>query len=235
MWSQPVKDALLCHLPHAVLVDMLGSSEGSDVGASRSRSGEVTDTGRFRLGPNARVILDDGKSVDPGSGQIGRLAVSGVLPLGYYKDPVKTAKTFVTIDGTRYSVPGDYATVDADGTVIFLGRGSGCINTGGEKVFPEEVEEALKHHPAVRDAAVVGLPDERFGEAITAVVELQPDEVVDETVLIEHVRAYLAPYKAPKHVFMVPSVDRSPSGKLDYTAIRERACELRVGTSVVGQ
>jgi acyl-CoA synthetase (AMP-forming)/AMP-acid ligase II len=179
------------------------------------------------------VIREDGTDVEPGSGEIGRLAVGGALPIGYYKDPEKTASTFVTIGGTRYSVAGDYAMVDADGTVVLLGRGSGCINTGGEKVFPEEVEEVLKRHPAVRDAAVVGLSDDRFGEAIAAIVELEPPSEVLEVDLISYVRSHLAAYKAPKHVFVVAKVNRSPAGKLDYRAVRERASDLRITLSDV--
>jgi acyl-CoA synthetase (AMP-forming)/AMP-acid ligase II len=230
MWSQSVKEALLRHLPNVVLADMLGSSEGTDVGLSRSRSGDVSGTAHFKLGPHSRVIGDDGRAVKPGSGEIGRLAVGGTQPIGYYKDAEKTANTFMTIDGVRYSVPGDYGIVEADGTVVLLGRGSGCINTGGEKVFPEEVEEVLKRHGAVRDAAVVGLPDERFGEVITALVELQPGESVAEDVLVEHVRRYLALYKAPKRVFVVPTVERAPNGKLDYRAASEHAAALSVST-----
>jgi fatty-acyl-CoA synthase len=141
---------------------------------------------------------------------------------GYHKDPVKTAATFPFIDGVRYTVAGDHATVEADGSIRFLGRGSGCINTGGEKVFPEEVEEALKTHAAVRDAIVVGVPSDRFGEAITAVVELV-DANVDDAELVHHVRARLARYKAPRHLVRVDSVRRAPNGKADYAAIRALA------------
>jgi 3-oxocholest-4-en-26-oate---CoA ligase len=226
MWSQPVKDALLRHAPEAVLADMLGSSEGTDVGVSQSRSGDVQSTARFTLGEDTRIINDDGRDVTPGSGEIGRLAVGGALPIGYYKDPEKTAAAFITIDGTRYAAPGDYASVEADGTLVLLGRGSGCINTGGEKVYPEEVEEVIKRHPAVSDVAVVGLPNERFGEAITAVVQLEPGTVMTEQSLVEHVRAHLAAFKAPRHVYVVERVERSPAGKLDYKAARDRALEL---------
>ena len=136
----------------------------------------------------------------PGSGELGLVAMRGHTPIGYYKDPEKSAATFRVIDGVRYSIPGDFATVDADGTVRLLGRGSQCINTGGEKVYPEEVEEVLKLHPTVADAAVVGVPDERFGEAITALVEPDHGAAVDEAELIDHVKAHLAGFKAPKRV-----------------------------------
>jgi 3-oxocholest-4-en-26-oate---CoA ligase len=147
------------------------------------------------------------------------------MPLGYYKDPDKTAATFPTIDGDRYSVPGDYATVDADGTLVLLGRGSVCINTGGEKVFPEELEEVLKLHPDVQDAVAVGVPDDRFGEAVTAVVEPAEGHTVDERAVIEHVKAHLAAYKAPKRVLTVESINRAPNGKVDYRGLRRLAAE----------
>jgi acyl-CoA synthetase (AMP-forming)/AMP-acid ligase II len=154
--------------------------------------------------------------VQPGSAERGRLALKGRIPVGYYKDEIKTAATFVTVAGQRFSIPGDWATVDADGTVVLLGRGSQCINTGGEKVYPEEVEEALKLHPSVHDAAVVGVPDERFGQAITAVVQLEPGSACSEADLIAHIKARLASYKAPRHVLVVDALGRQANGKLDY-------------------
>jgi fatty-acyl-CoA synthase len=223
MWSEPVKQGLLEHLPNASLSDGFASSEAFGMGGSvSSRKDGVRSTGQFTLGEGARVVDEDGRDVEPGSGVAGLVAVGGPQPLGYYKDPEKTAKTFRVIDGERYSIPGDWATVDADGTLRLLGRGSVCINTGGEKVFPEEVEEALKTHPAVRDVIVVGVPDERFGEAICAVAELgdggaKPDE------LIAHVKARLASFKAPRHVLIVDSVGRAPNGKADYPRVRRDA------------
>jgi len=145
------------------------------------------------------------------------------MPLGYYKDDEKSAATFRVIDGVRYSIPGDFATIDADGTVRFLGRGSQCINTGGEKVYPEEVEEALKLHPTVFDAAVVGVPDDKFGEAINALVEPAPGSAIDARELIAHVKQRLAAYKAPKRIISVESVNRAPNGKLDYTTLKRIA------------
>jgi acyl-CoA synthetase (AMP-forming)/AMP-acid ligase II len=165
------------------------------------------------------VVTPDGRDVVPGSGEQGRVAMRGRVPMGYYKDPVKSAETFVTIDGERYSMPGDWATVETDDTVRLLGRGSQCINTGGEKVFPEEVEEAVKLHPAVVDAAVVGVPDERFGQAITAVVELGGTTTLTLDELRDHVKARLAAYKAPRHLVVVESVGRAANGKLDYRAL----------------
>ena len=220
MWSQPVKDALhrWCD---AALADALGSSEGIGFASSVARKGGSTSTGRFSLGEHARVIDDHDRDVEPGSGQRGLLAVGGPIPVGYYKDPEKTAATFRTIDGRVWSVPGDPATVEADGTIRLLGRGSACINTAGEKVYPEEVEEVLKLHPSVRDANVVGVPDERWGQAVVAVVSLRDDggndgSGPDAAALIAHARAHLAGYKCPKRVVFVADVRRGPNGKADH-------------------
>ena len=144
------------------------------------------------------------------------LAVSGPMPKGYYKDPAKSDATFRVIDGVRYTVPGDYATIDADGTVHLLGRGSVCINTGGEKVYPEEVEVAARSHPGVLDCNAVGVPDERFGQAVTLVASRAPGTAATEDEIIEHIRTLVAAYKAPKRVVWVDAVYRSPSGKADY-------------------
>src|SRR5438270_580244 len=172
MWREAVRQGVLRHPPGMLLVDAFSSSEALGMGQSISSAGGAAKTAKFMLGEHARVLTDDGRDVEAGSGEMGRVAVRGRCPVGYYKDPEKSARTFPVIDGERYSVPGDYATVEADGTLRLLGRGSVCINTGGEKVYPEEVEEALKEHPAVGDAVVVGVPDERFGEIICAWVEL---------------------------------------------------------------
>jgi acyl-CoA synthetase (AMP-forming)/AMP-acid ligase II len=221
MWSQATKEGLLRHNPNLLLSDQFSSSEAIGMGSSVSNAGNAAGTASFRLGENAAVITDDGRLVEAGSGEIGKVGVKGRVPLGYYKDPEKSAATFPDIDGVRYSIPGDYATVDADGTIRLLGRGSVCINTGGEKVYPEEVEEALKTHPAVRDAVAVGVPDEKWGEMVTALVE--PGEEVDESELIAHVKQHLASYKAPKHVLMIDSVERAPNGKVDYKRLRDEA------------
>ncbi|MBV8594462.1 MAG: AMP-binding protein, partial [Caulobacteraceae bacterium] len=157
VWSMENKQALLRHLPDCAIFDSLGSSEAVAMAASASMAGAEAETAKFMVGPNSAVFTEDGRRVEPGSGERGQLAVSGFLPVGYYKDEDKTARTFRTLDGRRWSLPGDYATVEADGSLRLLGRGSQVINTGGEKVFPEEVEEAIKRHPAVRDAAVVGV------------------------------------------------------------------------------
>jgi acyl-CoA synthetase (AMP-forming)/AMP-acid ligase II len=223
MWSKETKDGLLRHNPRLILVDALGSSEAIGMAQSTTTADGSAESATFVLSDTTRVITDDGRDVSRGTGERGIVAMSGPMPLGYYKDPEKSAATFRIIDGVRYTIPGDFATVDADGTVRLLGRGSQCINTGGEKVYPEEVEEALKLHPAVHDAAVVGVPDDRFGEAITALVEPNPGAAPEEAELIGHVKERLAAYKAPKRIITVDSVHRSPNGKLDYKLLRARA------------
>jgi fatty-acyl-CoA synthase len=178
------------------------------------------------MGPTTAVITDDGRIVEPGSGEVGRVANQGAIPLGYYKDPVKTEETFPTIDGVRWSIPGDYATVEADSTILLLGRGSVCINSGGEKIYPEEVEEALKTHPAVRDSMVVGLPDERWGQAVTAVVAIEAGHDVSDQDLMAHARSRIAAYKTPKTILRVPEIVRSANGKPDYRWAKETAEKL---------
>ena len=224
MWSAEVKDGLLRHNPGMTLVDSLGSSEALGMARSMSRAGKTTETAGFTLGPDTRILTEDGRDVVPGSGERGRVAMRGRGPMGYYKDPDKSASTFLVIDGERWTIPGDFATVKADGAVQLLGRGSVCINSGGEKIFPEEVEEVLKRHPAVADAVVVGVPDDRFGESVTALVEAQPGiEPPGDTELIDWVKRQLASYKAPRRVLPVATIGRSPSGKVDYRRLREEA------------
>lgn len=225
VWSPDVKQRLLAHAPGCLLIDFLNASEASGLGRSLTSARAAARESRFKLGENAFVIREDGQPVAPGGGEIGRVAVRGYIPLGYHKDPVKSAATFPVINGVRCSVPGDYATVEADGSVRLLGRGSVSINTGGEKVFPEEVESALKSHPAVRDAVVVGIPDPRFGEIVTAVVEASADTTIDAAALIAHVREKVARHKAPRHVMPVVSIGRGPNGKADYPGLRKRMAE----------
>ena len=216
MWSQDNKEGLLRHLPQAALFDSFGSSEAVGMGASVSTAGGASQTARFQLGPNCVVFTEDGQRVQPGSGERGLVAVGGAIPLGYYKDEVKSAATFRIFEDRRWSVPGDWAEVAEDGSLILLGRGSVCINTGGEKVFPEEVEEALKQHVSVRDAVAVGIPNTRFGETICAVVEAAPGQTPVLEELSEHVKSHLAHYKAPRHLVIVDSIGRAPNGKVDY-------------------
>jgi acyl-CoA synthetase (AMP-forming)/AMP-acid ligase II len=229
IWSEQVKHGLLRHCPNMMLIDVFSSSEAIGMGSSVSASGAEASTASFRLGAEARLLDEDGQEIPPGSSRPGRLALGGRIPLGYYKDEAKTASTFVTIDGKRFSIPGDFASVAGDGSIQLLGRGSIVINTGGEKVFPEEVEEVLKTHPAVVDAACVGVPDERFGEAVCAIVELRPGMAAQPPELIAHVGKHLAKFKAPRYVLVVESMARTPSGKLDYKTLRE------VGTGSLDQ
>ncbi|CAN5804808.1 acyl-CoA synthetase [soil metagenome] len=226
MWSEDSKQRLLAHHSGMMLIDAFSSSEALGLGQSVSSAGGTSSTAKFSLGENARVITDEGRDVVPGSGERGRVAVKGYTPVGYYKDPEKSAATFVTIDGDRYSMPGDYAEVEADGTLTLLGRGSVCINTGGEKVFPEEVEEVLKTHESVADAVVVGVPDEKFGEAITAVVEAAPGTEIDEAALAAHVKGRLASYKSPKRAVTIDTIGRAPNGKVDYARLKAHAMEV---------
>jgi acyl-CoA synthetase (AMP-forming)/AMP-acid ligase II len=229
--SPAVKDDLMARLPGAFVYDTFGSSESGSFARSTSGAGNTPTQGRFSPREDA-VVLDEAlQPVEPGSGVVGRLARSGPVALGYYNDPDKTAATFPVVDGVRYVVTGDHAVVDADGTVRLLGRGSACINTGGEKVYPDEVEAALKAHPDVADAMVVGLPDERFGERVVALVVARRGEIPAD--LDEHVRRHVAGYKVPRQVFAVDAVERFPSGKPDYAWARERAGDLasRASTS----
>jgi acyl-coenzyme A synthetase/AMP-(fatty) acid ligase len=223
IWAAETKAGLLRHNERLIMVDSLGSSEAIGMASNTTTADSAGQTARFALGPNTKVLTEDGREVQAGSGERGRVALRGRTPIGYYKDEAKTAATFVVHDGVRWSIPGDWAEVEADGTLRLYGRGSQCINTGGEKVYPEEVEEALKLHPSVLDAAVVGLPDERFGEAITALVELEPGATFDEAAVIAHVKERLAHYKAPKRIHLIDTIGRAPNGKLDYKRLKAEA------------
>lgn len=217
-WGAETKAALR-RRGQMVLLDMLGASEGGPFATSVTLPGQdPPETARFTIADRAVLLDDDGTIIPPGDGRIGVLAYRGSGPIGYFGDPVKTASVFRQIDGERYVIPGDYATVAADGTVTFVGRGSVCVNTGGEKVYPEEVEETLKTHPAVVDCNVVGVPDATFGDAVTAVVQLAPDATVTDSDLAAHVSERLAGYKAPRHIVRVDVLQRSPTGKSDYRA-----------------
>jgi len=209
-------------LPNAFVIDAFGSSE---TGIAGSRAGDTEGPARFTVDDRTAVLDDDLRPVVPGSGVVGRLARRGHVPLGYHKDEAKTAATFVTVDGERWVLPGDMATVDEDGTVVLLGRGSGSINTGGEKVFPEEVEGVLKGHPAVYDVLVVGTPDERWGETVTAVVQLRPGAELTVEELADFGRQNLAGYKLPRRLVLVDEVQRGANGKPDYAWAKATALE----------
>ncbi|MFN3590992.1 MAG: AMP-binding protein [Thermaurantiacus sp.] len=221
MWSPEVKAGLLRHCPTMICFDAYGSSEGLGYGQAISTAAAPDAPTRFIHDENKIVLDEDMQPVAPGSGRMGRVARTGLLPLGYWKDPEKTASTFIEYGGRRYTMPGDWAMVESDGSLTLLGRGSQCINTGGEKVFPEEVEEALKTHAAVDDALVFGVKDETWGQAVNAVVETVAP--VSDAELIAHVKQRLAAYKAPKKVVQVAKVPRAPNGKADYAAARELA------------
>jgi 3-oxocholest-4-en-26-oate---CoA ligase len=224
VWSAPVKAALRAR-GDMVLYDTLGASEG--IGFAVSEAGPADDvatgqstSGHFHLGAGSALVGEDGRRIPPGSGEPGMLATSGIIAVGYYKDPERTARVFREIDGQPFVVPGDWATVDADGSVTFLGRGSGCITTGGEKVWPEEVEETLKEHPAVADALVVGADDDEWGQVVVAVVAPTPNAVLDVDELHAWSVERLAGYKAPRRIVVVDEVPRGPAGKADYRAAR---------------
>ncbi len=217
MWSPEIKAGLLRHAPDLMIVDALGSSEGLGYGTSVQTSANAGAATRFVHDPNTLVLDDDMKPVRPG--ERGRIARGGLIPRGYWRDEAKSAATFVIVEGKRYSLPGDWAIVEEDGSFTLLGRGSQCINTAGEKVFPEEVEEALKTHPSVDDALVFGVADEKWGQAVTAVVETHAE--TDGDALRSHVRGMLAGYKTPKRIVIVAKVPRAPNGKADYAAARE--------------
>jgi acyl-CoA synthetase (AMP-forming)/AMP-acid ligase II len=238
LFSQSVKQEYLELLPHAVLTDAIGSSETGFMGigmitkdaqqgasGGTPASGAVGGGGGPRVMPNkdSIVIDEDNRPIPPGSDKIGRLARGGYVPLGYYKDPDKTAQLFAEVDGKRYTVPGDFARHEADGTITLLGRGNTSINTGGEKVFPEEVEEALISHPDVFDVLVIGVPDETLGNRVAAVVQLRDHASVDAETLRAHARESIAGYKVPKSIWFVEKVHRLATAKADYGWAREYA------------
>lgn len=224
-FSPDLKRAFLDLIPGLRIVDSLGATEAMVTRSTVSRDTPEEQMATFSVTDDVVVLGDDDEPVAWGSDQVGRIAVSGILPVGYYKDPEKSHRTWPTIRGRRYAVSGDMATVAADGSIHFVGRGSACINSGGEKIYPEEVEDIVKTHPAVRDCAVVGQPDSRWGESVVALVQLEPghrgaEEPPIEDALIQHVRDHLAAYKAPKRVLVVDSVTRQPNGKIDYARMK---------------
>jgi 3-oxocholest-4-en-26-oate---CoA ligase len=213
-WSADVKERLLRHAD-MVCRDTVACSEGGPFAVQDTRRGEATTTSRFTLWPGARIIDDAGNDVVPGSGRIGWLAAPAYEHVRYQGDDAATSRTFRVFDGQRWVVPGDMGSIEADGTVVFHGRGSRVINTGGEKVHAEEVEQALLTHPAVRDAMVVGTPDDRFGSRIVAVVALRPGTTLTDDEARAHVGARLADHKRPRALVVVDELERSPAGKAD--------------------
>ena len=222
MWTSEVKQQILDRIEQAILVDAIGSSEGS-MGTQITMKGVPTETATFSKMPETKVFTEDDREIEPGSDEVGMVAAGGNVPTGYYKDEEKSARTFRVINGVRYSFPGDFAKIAADGSLILLGRGSQVINTGGEKVFPEEVEEAVKRVEGVRDCLVVGVENEKFGQAVTAVVSLEDGASIDSEGIITSVKNDLAGFKAPKSVVFVDQVPRAPNGKADYRAAKEHA------------
>jgi acyl-CoA synthetase (AMP-forming)/AMP-acid ligase II len=223
IFSEAVKQQLRVKCG-ALLIDAFGVSEAGHQGMNLGANEEGRL--RFSVDPHTAVLDDDLRRIAPGSGIVGRLARSGRLPLGYWNDPEKTARTFQTdAEGTRWVIPGDMATIEADGTVTLLGRGSFCINSGGEKIYPEEVEAALKAHPAVFDALVVGVPDERWGERVAAVVQPRHGHSVTLAEVDQHCRTRVSGYKVPRELHLVEEIMRSPSGKADYKWAKEQAMQ----------
>lgn len=222
--SPSTKAQIAALLPNVITVDGFGSTETGVTGSRARMPGNAVETGsRFSVGEHSMVLDDGGRPVTPGSGVIGHLARRGHVPLGYYKDPAASAAAFVEIDGERFAVTGDAATVEADGTVVVFGRGSESINTGGEKVYPDEVEAVVKDHPAVWDAVIVGIPHVRWGEQVVAVVALRPGYAVTVDEIRAHARSSLADYKLPRALCIVEQVVRGANGKVDYRWARDRA------------
>jgi acyl-CoA synthetase (AMP-forming)/AMP-acid ligase II len=229
IFSQTVKDQLQALLPeYLVMTDSIGSTETGMNGIRFVQKGDAPKDGITSVQASAdSVVLDDNfEPVEPGSGVVGLLARGGNIPLGYYNDPLKSAETFLTdSQGRRWSIPGDFARIESDGRITLLGRGSVSINSGGEKIYPEEVEGALKSHPDVYDVLVVGVPDERWGERVCALLQARPGRTPDLDALREHCRTRIAGYKIPRQLLLVDEVPRLPNGKPDYRSAKEQARE----------
>ncbi len=230
LFSPVVKDAFAAALPNVFISDAIGSTETGFAGISAVTPGTGQRGGpTVTPGPDVIVLDDEGRPAPPG--QIGRIARGGHVPLGYYKDPAKTAALLAEVDGKRYAVPGDLARVEADGALTLLGRGNTCVNSGGEKVFPEEVEGALKSCPDVFDALVIGVPDERLGQRVAALVQLREGRPADLPAIEEHVRGQVAGYKVPRSIWLVDAISRGPAGKPDYGWAQRHAASRPADTS----
>ncbi|MRH89471.1 AMP-binding protein [Nocardia sp. SYP-A9097] len=224
LFSHTLKQQYVQEFPNLFITDVVGSSESGGTGlAVVGKDSDHSQGPRVKFNAQTVLLDEDDKLLERTSGAVGRMARTGHVPLGYYKDPEKSATIFVESGGKRYVVPGDYARYESDGTVTLLGRGSECINTGGEKVFPEEVEGALTSHPKVFDALVIGIPDPRFGQGVAALVQPRPGVDLDLAELDAHVRTKVAGYKAPRSYWIVPQVTRQPSGKANYAAAKKYA------------
>ena len=223
MWSEEVKNGLLKH-HNMMLMDTMGSTEGG-MGSSVSNRDNPPKTAKFSLNPGVIILADDGEILEPGSDKIGMIGTSGLVPVGYYKDKAKSDKTFKEVNGIRYSFPGDYAKLEKDGSITLLGRGSNCINSAGEKIYPEEVEEAIKRNKEVFDCLVVGVDDQKFGQKVIAVVSMESDTHITQDSLVDSTRAFLAGYKLPKKIIFVDEVKRAPNGKANYKWAKEIANE----------
>jgi acyl-CoA synthetase (AMP-forming)/AMP-acid ligase II len=215
LFSPVVKEACAAALPGVFITEAIGATETGFTGMALVTAG-APQRGGPTVAPGPGTIVLDDAGGRAGAGQVGRIARGGHVPLGYYKDPVKTAAMFAEVDGVRYAVPGDLARVEEDGSITLLGRGNTCVNTGGEKVFPEEVEGALKSHPDVFDALVIGVPDERLGQRVGALVQPRDGAGLDLAALDAHLRRQIAGYKVPRSIWPVTSIGRTAAGKADY-------------------
>jgi acyl-CoA synthetase (AMP-forming)/AMP-acid ligase II len=226
IFSPEVKERWINALPNPVYTDSVGASETGFQGMGMQDKEHIsTDGPVVGLGPSS-VVIDEQNNVldmETSVGKIGKLGRGGSVPVGYYKDPEKSAATFIEIDGTRYSVPGDFARIEEGNRVTLLGRGSNCVNTGGEKVYPEEVEMAIKRHPAVYDVLVVGIPDAKYGQAVAAVVQPREGQSVELDELRDFLRASLSGYKLPRALTLVEEIPRNATGKAQYPRAKELA------------
>jgi 3-oxocholest-4-en-26-oate---CoA ligase len=228
IFSPEVKERWIQALPNPVYTDSVGASETGFQGMGMQDKTHISSDGPVvGLGPNSVILDEDNNVLDLATsvGKVGRLGRGGSVPVGYYKDEKKSAETFLVVDGMRISVPGDFARIEEEGKVTLLGRGSNCVNTGGEKVYPEEVEMAIKRHPAVYDVLVVGIPDEKFGQAVAAVIQPREGETLELDELRDYLREFLSGYKLPRAMTLVPEIPRNATGKAQYPRAKELMLE----------